>query len=134
MTYPDRPFCLLRPISRSRLPFPLGRYGLYLPPLFLNDTNAKRYDITREDTPTPIIPRPPLADWFDLCDIGAYAATGISFVGLYIDTSGSMTAATVKNMTATFIQKLNQTGLAYKTLFNPDEDWILPFLTDLSTL
>jgi hypothetical protein len=104
---------------------------IQLPPLFLNDTNAKQFNITREDTPAPIIPRPPLADWFDLCGIGAY---GISFVGLYIDTSGSMTEATVKNMTATFIQKLNQSGLAYKTLFNGNEDWILPFLTDLSTL
>jgi hypothetical protein len=132
-TYPDRPFCLLQPISSDWGDSSDG-YGLYLPPLFLNDTSARHFNITREDQEFPLIPRPPLADWFTLCGIGAYAATGISFVGLYIDTSGSMTEATVENMTATFIQKLNQSGLAYKTLFNPDEDWILPFLEDLSTL
>jgi hypothetical protein len=132
-TYPGRPFCLLQPISSDWGDSSDG-YGLYLPSSFLNDTSARHYNITREDTPTPFVPSSPLPDWFDLCDIDVYAATGVSFVGLYIDTSGSMTAATVQNMTATFIQKLNQSGLAYKTLLNPSEDWILPFLTDLSTL
>jgi hypothetical protein len=132
-TYPDRPFCLLQPISSDWGDSSDG-YGLYLPPSFLNDTSARHYNIIREDTPTPIIPSSPLPDWFDLCDIDVYAATGISFVGLYIDTSSSMTEETVANMSSNFIQKLNQSGLAYKTLLNPSEDWILPFLTDLSTL
>lgn len=130
--YPDRPFCLLQPIN-SGFVDPLTNNDLYLPPTFLNDTKAAHFNITREDG-FEVIPNPPLADWFDICDIDVYAATGVEFVGLFVDTSGSLTAAAVAQMLGNFTSRLNQTGLAYKSLFNTYEDWILPFLTDLSTL
>jgi hypothetical protein len=125
--YPKRPFCLLRP-------FEVGGEKLFLPPKFVADPDVKFYNITQEDAKQPVVPRSPLQNWYTLCDIGSFAATGINFVGLFIDTSGSMTAATVKVMTETFITNLTSAGLKYKTLLNMDEDWILPFIAELSTL
>jgi hypothetical protein len=131
-TYPNRPFCLLQPVNSDFLG-DLNFNGLYLPPNFLNDTKATHFNITREDGYL-VIPNPPLADWYNLCDIAMYAATGVDFVGLFVDVSGSMNEDTVRSMLTNFTTALNRTGLAFKQLYDGYEDWILPFLTDLSTL
>jgi hypothetical protein len=131
-TYPDRPFCLLQPVNIGFLG-QLNFNGLYLPPNFVNDTKATHFNITREDG-SLVIPNPPLADWYNLCNMAVYAATGVDFVGLFVDISGSMNEGTVRSMLTNFTTALNRTGLAFKQLYDGNEDWILPFLTDLSTL
>jgi hypothetical protein len=131
--YPARPFCLLQPVN-SGFVDPANGNGLYLPSTFVNDTRATHFNITREDGYHVIPNTPPFANWFDLCNIAVYAATGVEFVGLYVDVSGSMDESTVRSMLANFTTTLNQTGLAFKSLYDGNEDWILPFLTDLSTL
>jgi hypothetical protein len=65
------------------------------------------------------------SDWFTLCE------SSIGFVGLFIDTSGSMTLSTVTASYNKFVADLEREALAYAQVFNRAEDFIVPFLTTL---
>lgn len=75
------------------------------------------------------------SDWFNICNIGALVGTStISFVGLFIDTSGSMTASTVSASRSKFETDLMNAGLTFAEVLNGRENWITPFTADLSPM
>ncbi|KAG7351336.1 hypothetical protein IV203_010696 [Nitzschia inconspicua] len=123
--YPDRPFCLLRPTSSSTFD------RLYLPPAFLNDTRVTFAEVSRDDlgANSPIQPVP--TDWFSICGFGIYNGTTVEFIGMFLDTSGSMDQRTVSGSLALFEQNVAIAGLTIEPVFNTREDWITPFLTTL---
>ncbi len=119
--YPDRPFCLLRPLYDGRL---------YLPPAFVNDTRTIFADVSRDDLGTSsIIPGP--SDWFSICGFSVYQGSDIEYIGNFIDTSGSMVLATVAESNALFLEKANNANLSIRQVDNTLEDWITPFITTL---
>lgn len=122
--YPDRPFCLLRPLSKDYLD------ELYLPPAFVNDTRTTFADVSRDDLgDQSIIPGP--SDWFTICGFGVYMGSDVEFIGKFLDTSGSMTRFTVADSENLFLEKVSNSNLVIREVFNGQEDWITPFLTTL---
>ena len=73
----------------------------------------------------------PISDWFSICELDKYMSSDIQFVGLFYDTSGSMTAATAAGSRAKFIEDLSAAGLNYTEVFDMSENWISPFETSL---
>ena len=69
------------------------------------------------------------SDWFAICDIDTLPEG--SSIALFIDTSGSMTMATVQASYDKFVAKLNEKNITITTVTNSNEDWITPFLVDL---
>ena len=69
------------------------------------------------------------SDWFAICDIDTLPEG--SSIALFIDTSGSMTMATVQASYNKFVAKLNEKNITITTVTNSNEDWITPFLVDL---
>ena len=69
------------------------------------------------------------SDWFAICDIDTLPEG--SSIALFIDTSGSMTMATVQASYDKFVAKLNAKNITITTVTNSNEDWITPFLVDL---
>lgn len=69
------------------------------------------------------------SDWFAICDIDTLPEG--SSIALFIDTSGSMTMATVQASYNAFVAKLNAKNITITTVTNSNEDWITPFLVDL---
>ena len=51
---------------------------------------------------------------------------------MFIDTSGSMTMSTIQASYNAFVEKLNARGITIITVTNSNEDWVTPFLTDLT--
>ena len=68
-------------------------------------------------------------DWYDICNIDTLPEG--SSIALFIDTSGSMTMATVQASYDAFVAKLNAKNITITTVTNSNEDWITPFLVDL---
>tara|TARA_B100001939_G_scaffold324954_1_gene317341 strand:+ start:1701 stop:3413 length:1713 start_codon:yes stop_codon:yes gene_type:complete len=68
-------------------------------------------------------------DWYDICNIDTLPEG--SSIALFIDTSGSMTMATVQASYDAFVAKLNEKNITITTVTNSNEDWITPFLVDL---
>ena len=68
-------------------------------------------------------------DWYKLCKIDDLPEG--SSIALFIDTSGSMTMATVQASYDAFVAKLNAKNITITTVTNSNEDWITPFLVDL---
>lgn len=136
--YPNRPFCLLRPECDPRgscadnVPFAY----LYLPPDFLADPRTIFSEVTREASDgsgdvVGIVPGPPYSDWFDICQLDRLSSTGIEFIGVFIDESGSMTRVNVANALAAFESRVAAQGLTIRRRENDSEDWVTPFITDL---
>ncbi|KAG7354438.1 hypothetical protein IV203_003794 [Nitzschia inconspicua] len=123
--YPDRPFCLLRPIRDNSLD------RLYLPPPFLNDTRVTYAEVSRDDLGTNSLIQPVPTDWFSICGFSIYNGTTVEFIGMFLDTSGSMTESTVSESLALFEENAADAGLTIEQVFNTREDWITPFLTTL---
>ena len=71
-----------------------------------------------------------VSDWYTICGIASLPAG--SSVALFIDTSGSMTLATVQASYNLLLSKLAERNISIITVTNPNEDWITPFLTELA--
>ena len=69
-------------------------------------------------------------DWYKICNIDDLPEG--SSIAMFIDDSGSMTEATVQASYDKFIAKLSEKNISIITVTNASEDWITPFLTDLS--
>ena len=72
------------------------------------------------------------SDWFNACQLSDLSPSSIQFVGLFIDTSGSMTLNTVRASYDKFLVDLAAAGLTFAQVFNNQERWIDPFLTTLA--
>tara|TARA_B100000287_G_scaffold391218_1_gene402713 strand:+ start:33 stop:1736 length:1704 start_codon:yes stop_codon:yes gene_type:complete len=70
------------------------------------------------------------SDWYTICDIDSIPDG--SKVAMFIDTSGSMTMNTIQASYDLLVSKLNARGITIITVSNQNEDWITPFLTDLT--
>ena len=71
-----------------------------------------------------------VSDWYDICSLDQLPEGGK--VAIFIDTSGSMNMRTVSQSYDKLVQKLNERNITIITVTNPNEDWIAPFLTDLT--
>jgi len=70
-----------------------------------------------------------VSDWYSICGIDNLPEG--SSIALFIDTSGSMTQATIQASYNLLVQKLNEKNITITAVTNPNEDWITPFLVDL---
>jgi len=70
-----------------------------------------------------------ITDWYKICNIDDLPEG--SSIALFIDTSGSMTQATIQASYDAFLAKLNEKNITITAVSNSDEDWITPFLVDL---
>ena len=75
-----------------------------------------------------------VSDWFDICKLSQYTSSTstIGFVGLFIDTSGSMTLNTVLASYNKFREDVAAAGLSIATVQNSAENWVAPFQTTLA--
>lgn len=71
-----------------------------------------------------------ISDWYTICGLDNLPEG--SKIALFIDNSGSMTTATVQASYNLLLSKLAAKNISIITVTNSDEDWITPFLTDLS--
>jgi hypothetical protein len=117
--YPDRPFCLLQPQDPI-----VGIPYLHIPAGFSRKTT---FSVVRRDDVNPAGP----SDWASIC--GITSATGIDFVALFVDNSGSMYTSTVQESYDKFIDDLSALGLDFCTVENGSEDWITPFDAQMGT-
>ena len=99
--YPHRPFCLLQPQNPDT-----GYNRLYRPPAFNSDPKTT-FAVVNRDTNNPN----QASDWLTACGISG--TTGIDFVALFIDISGSMILNTVQKSFAKFQADLGPLGLEY---------------------
>ena len=120
--YSDRPFCLLRPLKDQYLNLPTE-------PDFLSDPRTIFSNVSRDEGVPSLA-----SDWFSICGISKFNSTGIDFVGLFIDESGSMTLNTVRSSYEKFLGDLNVANLTHCTVTNRAEDWITPFDTVLGEI
>jgi hypothetical protein len=70
------------------------------------------------------------SDWYTICGIDNLPDD--SKIALFIDNSGSMTTATIQASYNLLVSKLAAKNISIITVENGNEDWITPFLTDLS--
>jgi hypothetical protein len=117
--YPARPFCLL-------VPNPQG--SVAIPANFLSDPLAIVYfDIARDNGDKNLA-----VDWFTMCGLNLYGNQGaVDWVGLFIDDSGSLNEYEVSASKEMFESNLAAIGVSVNQVVNADENWILPFLTEL---
>ena len=88
--------------------------GLTFGPVIVNRDNGNAADAT---------------DWYKICNIDDLPEG--SSIALFIDTSGSMTQATIQASYDKFVAKLNEKNITITTVTNNNEDWITPFLVNL---
>ena len=69
------------------------------------------------------------SDWYTICGLDSLPEG--SSIALFIDTSGSMTQATIQASYDLLVSKLAAKNITITTVTNNDEDWITPFLVDL---
>ena len=65
------------------------------------------------------------------CGLDNLTPANVPFVGLFVDNSGSLTVPQVQASLTLFSQSAANAGLTIKNVTNPNENWILPFLTTL---
>ena len=70
------------------------------------------------------------SDWYAICGIDNLPEG--SKIAMFIDNSGSMTTATIQASYNLLVSKLSEKNITIITVENGNEDWITPFLTDLS--
>ena len=70
-----------------------------------------------------------VSDWYTICGLDNLPE-GTS-IAVFIDTSGSMTQATIQASYNLLLSKLAAKNITITTVTNSDEDWITPFLVDL---
>ena len=110
--YPDRPFCLLRPIRSGFLNIPAGYDGIF------SNVNRDNGNTTQA------------SDWFSICRLNEIDSL-IRKVGLFVDNSGSMRVSTVAASLNLFLQRAAQSNLETIEVYRGDERWIDVFLVDL---
>lgn len=73
------------------------------------------------------------SDWLTLCELDKLSTNNtIDFVGLFVDTSGSMTLSTVQASYDKFVNVDSKAaGLRIVSVFNGNENWIYPFRSEL---
>jgi hypothetical protein len=69
------------------------------------------------------------SDWYTICGLDNLPE-GTS-IAVFIDTSGSMTQATIQASYNLLLSKLAEKNITITSVTNPNEDWITPFLVDL---
>jgi hypothetical protein len=123
--FPKRPFCLLQPFN------PDCTSGLYQPtnPNFLSDPRAIFSIVNRDEGDVTLA-----SNWLKVCNYTDLAVSGIDFIGLFIDESGSMSRTTVQASLDKFFMDLNATRLTYCLVYDGSEDWITPFNTLLGSV
>ena len=72
------------------------------------------------------------SDWFDICGLNRLSPSSITFIGLFVDDSGSMTLSTVGASLSLFDTNLAARQVSIVRVYNGDERWIDPFLTTLA--
>jgi hypothetical protein len=117
--YPDRPFCLL-------IPYPSKHGNVGIPSEALNDPKFQVHNVTRDEG------RLEADDWFNKCGLGKLGSANVRFVALFVDGSSSMYKSTVENSYNKFLQDIADANMAKCEVYNGDEDWIAPFMTELS--
>jgi hypothetical protein len=122
--FPSRPFCLLQPLEPS-----YSRIFKPTTPDFLSDPRVVFATVNRDNGNTALA-----SDWLAACNYTDLATSGIDFVGLFVDESGSMTRTTVQASLNKFFADLTAASLTYCSVFNGSEDWITPFDTLLGTV
>lgn len=70
------------------------------------------------------------SDWYTICGIDNLPEG--SKIALFVDNSGSMTTGTIQASYNLLVSKLAAKNITIITVENGNEDWITPFLTDLS--
>jgi uncharacterized surface protein with fasciclin (FAS1) repeats len=122
--FPNRFFCLLQPLepSYSRIYFPTR-------PDFLSDPRVKFAQVNRDEGNRTLA-----SNWLSACGYDDFSATGIDFIGLFVDESGSMTRETVQASLDKLDVDLAAANLTYCSVFDDSEDWITPFDTTLGTV
>ena len=96
----------------------------------INDTSRTPGSTANGLTFGPVqVDRGGVTDWYDICNIDTLPEG--SSIALFIDTSGSMTMATVQASYNKFVAKLNEKNITITTVTNSNEDWITPFIVDL---
>ena len=103
---------------------PEGFYNDTLSPDGIDRTIAK---VVNRDGGNPDL----VSDWFDACELGRLSPASVGFIGLFIDTSGSMRLSTVLASRDQFLLDVEAANLAIAQVFNGAERWIDPFLTTL---
>ena len=124
--FPSRPFCLLQPLN-PRVSF--NRLFIPTTPDFLSDPRAV-FAIVNRDEANPA----KASDWLGSCNFTDLAVTGIDFVSLFVDESGSMTRETIEASLNKFFADLTTASLTYCSVFDGTEDWITPFDTLLGSV
>jgi hypothetical protein len=117
--YPSRRFCLLQPQN------PSNGGSLYRPAAFDSDPQTTFAIVDRDDQTGQA------SDWLSIC--GITGSTGIDFVALFVDVSGSMELSTVQLSFDKFRDDLVTLGLNYCRVTNTREDWITPFDAQMAT-
>ena len=121
--YPYRPFCLLIP-QHPAYPESSSRVGI--PDELRTDSKFQAHNVTRDEGEME-------ADhWFKKCGLEKFGASNVDFVGLFVDESGSMTKSTVANSYNKFLQDLASANMKACEVNNTKEEWIDPFMIDLS--
>ena len=70
------------------------------------------------------------SDWYTICNIDGIPDG--SKIAMFVDGSGSMTPGNVQASIDLLNTKLAARGITIITVTNPSEDWITPFLTELT--
>lgn len=128
--YPQRPFCLLVPqidCTGNYSSSYSGINSLALPTGFMNDTvnnpdgidRTTVVEVTRDGTRNnPYWPAyncgdELASDWFSECGLDILSPESITFLGLFIDTSGSMDLDVVTFAYNKFLSKLQNASITY---------------------
>ena len=105
------------------------------PTITINDTSRSPGSVANGLTFGPVIVNRDsgvaanATDWYKICKIDDLPEG--SSIALFIDTSGSMTQATIQASYDKFVAKLNEKNITITTVTNNNEDWITPFLVNL---
>ena len=121
--YPSRPFCLLQPLNPSNS-------NLYKPPDFLSDPLVTFATVNRDEGDPALA-----SNWLTACNYTNLATSGIDFVGLFVDESGSMTRDTVRASLNKLFVDVSAAGVTYCLVYDESsENWITPFIYDLHSI
>ena len=71
------------------------------------------------------------SNWTSICGLDSLTPDNVQFVGLFVDTSGSMTLSTVGSSLQNFEADMTAQGIEIQRVYNGLEKYIDPFLTDL---